>query len=72
LLEQGWEVSALDDLLTRSEANVFHLSQNPYFQLAVESVFSPSVVSELVHKAERRASTAPADSGSTWPRTALA
>ena len=52
LLEQGWEVYALDDLSTGSEANVFHLAQNPYFHLAVESVLSPSVVSELVHKSD--------------------
>lgn len=52
LLEHGWEVYALDDLSTGSEANVFHLSQNPYFHLTVESVLSPSVVSELVNKAD--------------------
>jgi UDP-glucose 4-epimerase len=52
LLEQGWEVYALDDLSTGSEANVFHFAQNPYFHLAVESVLSPSVVSELVHKSD--------------------
>ena len=52
LLEQGWEVYALDDLSTGSEANVFHLAQNPYFHLVVESVLSPSVVSELVHRSD--------------------
>ena len=52
LLEQGWEVYALDDLSTGSEANVLHLAQHPYFHLAVESVLSPSVVSELVHKSD--------------------
>ncbi|HEX7254657.1 MAG TPA: NAD-dependent epimerase/dehydratase family protein [Gaiellaceae bacterium] len=52
LLEDGWEVYALDDLSTGSDANVFHLRQNPYFHLTVESVLSPSVVSELVHKAD--------------------
>jgi UDP-glucose 4-epimerase len=52
LLEQGWEVYALDDLSTGSEANVFQLTKNPYFHLTVESVLSPSVVSELVHKAD--------------------
>lgn len=52
LLEQGWEVYALDDLSTGAEANVFHLSKNPYFHLTVESVLSPSVVSELVHKSD--------------------
>jgi UDP-glucose 4-epimerase len=52
LLGQGWEVYALDDLSTGSEANVFHLSKNPYFHLTVESVLSPSVVSELVHRCD--------------------
>ena len=52
LLDQGWEVYALDDLSTGSEANVFHLAQNAYFHLTVESVLSPSVVSELVHKSD--------------------
>lgn len=52
LLEGDWEVFALDDLSTGSEANVFHLRQNPSFHLTVESVLSPSVVSELVHRAD--------------------
>ena len=52
LLDDGWDVYALDDLSTGSEANVFHLRENPNFHLTVESVLSPSVVSELVHKAD--------------------
>jgi UDP-glucose 4-epimerase len=52
LLGQGWEVYALDDLSTGSDANVFHLSQNPNFHLTVESVLSSSVVSELVHRCD--------------------
>jgi UDP-glucose 4-epimerase len=52
LLELGWEVYALDDLSTGSKDNVFHLSSNPRFHLTVESVLSPSVVSELVHKSD--------------------
>ncbi len=52
LLERGFEVYALDDLSTGSEANVFHLAQNPRFHLTVESVLSPSVVSELVHRSD--------------------
>jgi UDP-glucose 4-epimerase len=52
LLEQGWEVYALDDLSTGSEANVFHLTKNAYFHLTVESVLSPAVVSELVHRSD--------------------
>lgn len=37
LLDEGWEVYALDDLMTASDANVFHLRVNPYLQLTVES-----------------------------------
>jgi UDP-glucose 4-epimerase len=52
LLEQGWEVYALDDLSTGSVANVAALRENPRFHLVVESVLTPSVVSELVFKAD--------------------
>jgi len=52
LLGLDWEVFALDDLSTGSEANVAHLVGNPRFHLTVESVLSPSVVSELVHKCD--------------------
>jgi UDP-glucose 4-epimerase len=52
LLELGWEVYALDDLSTGSKDNVFHLAPNRRFHLTVESVLSPSVVSELVYKSD--------------------
>jgi UDP-glucose 4-epimerase len=52
LLDEGWEVYALDDLSTGSDENVFHLRRNARFHLTVESVLSRSVVSELVHKAD--------------------
>ncbi|MFN2471269.1 MAG: NAD-dependent epimerase/dehydratase family protein [Gaiellaceae bacterium] len=52
LLERGWEVYALDDLSTGSVANVAHLRDDPRFHLVVESVLSPSVVSELVFKCD--------------------
>jgi UDP-glucose 4-epimerase len=52
LLESGWEVFALDDVSTGSLANVAHLQERPDFHLVVESVLSPSVVSELVHKCD--------------------
>jgi UDP-glucose 4-epimerase len=52
LLGDGWEVYALDDLSTGSDANVFHLAENPHFHLTVESVLATSVVSELVHKCD--------------------
>ena len=52
LLGNGWEVFALDDLSTGSETNVAPLKQQPRFHLVVDSVLSPSVVSELVHKCD--------------------
>ena len=52
LLEDGWEVFALDDLSTGARGNVGHLEGRRDFHLVVESILSPSVVSELVHKCD--------------------
>jgi UDP-glucose 4-epimerase len=52
LLEAGWEVFALDDLSTGSAENVAHLRERRDFHLTVDSVLSPAVVSELVHKCD--------------------
>jgi UDP-glucose 4-epimerase len=52
LLDSGAEVYALDDLSTGSETNVAHLVERDRFHLVVDSVLSPSVVSELVHKSD--------------------
>nr|MBA3717830.1 GDP-mannose 4,6-dehydratase [Actinomycetota bacterium] len=52
LLADGWEVFALDDLSTGSTENVRQLEGRPEFHLVVESVLSPSAVSELVHKCD--------------------
>jgi UDP-glucose 4-epimerase len=52
LLADGWEVYALDDLSTGNERNVAHLKGRRDFHLVVDSVLSPSVVSELVHKCD--------------------
>ena len=52
LLEDGWEVWALDDLSTGSLANVDHLGDRTDFHLVVDSVLSPAVVNELVHKCD--------------------
>jgi len=52
LLDEGWEVFALDNLSTGGEANIFHLREREGFHLVVESVLSPSVVSELVHRCD--------------------
>ena len=52
LLDEGWEVFALDDLSTGAEANIFQLRERDGFHLVVDSVLSPSVVSELVHRVD--------------------
>jgi UDP-glucose 4-epimerase len=52
LLGDGWEVWALDDLSTGSSENVAGFEEQPGFHLVVESVLSPSVVSELVHRCD--------------------
>jgi UDP-glucose 4-epimerase len=52
LLEEGWEVYALDDLSTGSLDNVVHLQADARFHLVVDSVLNPAVVNELVHKCD--------------------
>src|ERR671919_51691 len=52
LLAAGSEVWVLDDVSTGSEQNVAHLTEREDFHLVVESVLSPAVVSELVHKCD--------------------
>jgi UDP-glucose 4-epimerase len=52
LLANGWEVFALDDLSTSSMQNVAHLKERWDYHLIVDSVLSPSVVNELVHKCD--------------------
>jgi UDP-glucose 4-epimerase len=52
LLDDGWEVWALDDLSTGAQPNVAALRERPGFHLVVDSVLSPSVVSELVYKCD--------------------
>jgi UDP-glucose 4-epimerase len=52
LLDEGWEVFALDDLSTGSIKNVEHLTPRGDFHLVVDSVLKPAVVNELVHKCD--------------------
>ena len=52
LLADGVEVFALDDLSTGSYGNVEHLVGRDDFHLVVDSVLSPAVVSELVHRCD--------------------
>jgi UDP-glucose 4-epimerase len=52
LLSEGSEVWVLDDLSTGVNRNVERLRDQPGFHLVVDSVLSPSIVSELVHKVD--------------------
>jgi UDP-glucose 4-epimerase len=52
LLLEGWEVWALDDLSTGINRNVEELLEHPRFHLVVDSILSPAVVSELVHRVD--------------------
>ena len=52
LVGEGYEVFALDDLSTGSEANIFHLREQKGFHLVVDSVLTAAVVSELVHRSD--------------------
>jgi UDP-glucose 4-epimerase len=52
LLADGWEVYALDDLSTGNLRNVARLRERPDYHLVVDSVLSPSIVNELVHKCD--------------------
>jgi UDP-glucose 4-epimerase len=52
LLADGCEVYVLDDLSTGSLENVVHLKERSDFHLIVDSVLSPTIVNELVHKCD--------------------
>ena len=52
LLDDGWEVYALDDLSTGSMDNVADLKDRAAFHLVVDSVLSHTVVNELVNKVD--------------------
>jgi len=52
LLANGWEVFVLDDVSTGSLENIAHLRDRPDYHLVVDSVLSPAVVSEVVHKCD--------------------
>jgi UDP-glucose 4-epimerase len=52
LLAAGWEVFALDDVSTGSLDNIAQVRDRPDFHLVVDSVLSPSIVSEVVHKCD--------------------
>jgi UDP-glucose 4-epimerase len=52
LLADGWEVFVLDDVSTGQLENIEHLRSRSDFHLVVDSILSPAVVSEVVHKCD--------------------
>ena len=52
LLANGWEVFVLDDVSTGQLENIAHLRDRTDFHLVVDSILSPAVVSEVVHKCD--------------------
>src|SRR6478752_10471497 len=52
LLANGWEVFVLDDVSTGQLENIEHLRERDDYHLVVDSILSPSVVSEVVHKCD--------------------
>jgi UDP-glucose 4-epimerase len=52
LLEHGWEVFVLDDVSTGQLENIAHLRDRGDYHLVVDSILSPAVVSEVVHKCD--------------------
>jgi UDP-glucose 4-epimerase len=52
LLSQGWEVFVLDDVSTGQLENIEHLRDRSDYHLVVDSILSPSIVSEVVHKCD--------------------
>jgi dTDP-glucose 4,6-dehydratase len=58
LLERGWEVVALDNLVTGSVANVAHLGSHPCFELVERDISRPVTVAGPVHHVLHLASPA--------------
>lgn len=52
LLDQGQEVSVLDDLSTGSIQNIAHLKSSPRFSYRIDSVTNTALVAELVDDAD--------------------
>jgi UDP-glucose 4-epimerase len=52
LLALGWEVYVLDDVSTGQLENIEHLRDRSDYHLVVDSILSPAVVSEVVHKCD--------------------
>jgi len=52
LLEQNYQVVAIDDLSQGSERNITHLADNPGFQFVLETILNESVVDRLVSECD--------------------
>jgi UDP-glucose 4-epimerase len=52
LLDQGWQVTILDDLSTGSISNIRHLKANSRFHYVIDSVMNRSLLAELVDECD--------------------
>ncbi len=52
LLNRGWQVKVLDDLSTGSKNNIEHLTANPNFQYAVDTVLNEMVMDRLISECD--------------------
>jgi len=52
LLEDGYEVTVLDDLSTGSIANIRHLKPDPHFHYVIETVMNRPLLNELVDESD--------------------
>lgn len=53
LLEQGHEITVIDDLSTGRYSNVEHLEGNPNFRLIIDTVLNAELMEELVRETDR-------------------
>jgi UDP-glucose 4-epimerase len=52
LLNRGWKVQILDDLSTGSRDNINHLTENPAFHYAIDSVLNQMVLDRMVSECD--------------------
>ncbi len=52
LLSQNWQVQVLDDLSTGSKSNIEHLTENPNFEFAVDTVLNEMVMDRLISECD--------------------
>jgi UDP-glucose 4-epimerase len=53
LINEGHEITVIDDLSTGRYSNVEHLEGNPNFRLIIDTVLNTSIMEELIREADR-------------------